>query len=341
MKSIKHLDCFVYSVLFFILLYFVGGRSRSVGTDTDAYYRIYDIILDDSWPASEKKWEPLYQLLNYIVGGLGGGAEIVLLVASFITLFSIFLFIRKTSTNIYFSLFLYFSAFGYLLSFNIVRHSLSLAFFIWSVYFFVNKKRFLSLSFIVISFCFHYTISIVFFIFVFIYYMANERRLFVVWLASLIFLAFPEIIKLVFLSFVDLIFMFVPEYYRVYISDEVFLTPDLGVKIIFNQIIFIFLLYGMVKYKNKIHGSYIYYVYMSLAGVVFLNFFYYIQYFNRFYVFLEFFNVLSIPLILRLVFSKSSYVIAVLTLILVFSILFVRALLEGSNGIATYSNWIF
>lgn len=97
----------------------------------------------------------------------------------------------------------------------------------------------------------------------------------------------------------------------------------------------------MVKYKNKIHGSYIYYVYMSLAGVVFLNFFYYIQYFNRFYVFLEFFNVLSIPLFLRLVFSKSSYVIAVLTLILVFSIFFVRALLEGSNGIATYSNWIF
>ena len=110
------------SVLLLSLL--AGFRSLDTGTDTLTYRDIFE------WTqlGSAAYVEPGWRILNYTVGAAGGDYHFFLWLSSFLMLFITARVIVKDSPNPMLSMFIYFSMYIYLNSFNLMRQALAMSF---------------------------------------------------------------------------------------------------------------------------------------------------------------------------------------------------------------------
>jgi hypothetical protein len=331
-------EFYFYLIVLFVFIVIVGARDVSVGTDTENYYKVFDIVSlhYSSW--YEYKWEPLYQGLNLFVYDLGGGASHTLLLSAAITLALVFGFVWKVSPNKTLSIILFFGVFGFLLSFNVVRHSIATGFIVYGLYFHQEKRIKLSFMFFLCAILFHYSSFLFLLIYLLMNWLSNLKFYFTLWIVSLFFLFIPHISHVVYFLLFDSVEIFFSEYYSQYLKVGEYIG-EVGYRDIFMQVLFITYMYTLLK--SRTISNFNIYLMISMAGVILSNFTAHVQYMNRVVVFFEVFNVIAIPIVIATLFTKKSAFFISVVIAVLAVVFFFKAYYSGSNGIYPYSNWFF
>ncbi|WP_410198522.1 EpsG family protein [Aliarcobacter butzleri] len=340
-KNFFILKFFIITLIFFITLIFCGGREIHVGTDTYDYHKIFEIINFYDYPPEAITWEPLYVYLNKLIYFLNGDSYILIFISSFISISVIFYFIIKESNNKYLSIILYICIFGYLFTFNGVRQSIAISFFVIAMYNLNNDNKKYLYIYSIIAFLFHYSVIVVILIY-FIFSLINKRIIILtIWLVSLFIISNPIFTTLILEPFINLFSLILPFKYQYYF-DELLYEANLNLKILFYQIIFI-MYYYVLNVKKVEFSKYKKYIELSMIGIIVYNYFFYLEFFNRFAIYFEIFNIIAIPFSIYVIFFKKYkylYFLIVIILFLFSIMLLIRSLISGSNGIINYSNWI-
>lgn len=334
------LNLFIITVIFIMILILSGGREIYIGTDTYNYHKIFEIINFHDYPPEEITWEPLYVYLNKSIYFFNGDAYLLIFVSAFISIGLVFYFIIKESKNKYLSIILYICIFGYLFTFNVVRQSIAVGFFLIAMYNLNNNNKYFYI-YSIIAFLFHYSVIVVILIY-FIFSLIN-RKIFIltIWLISLFIISNPIFTSIILEPFINLFSSILPFKYQEYFGELLY-QPGLSLKVLFYQIMFI--MYYYVLSINKIELiKYNKYIKMSMISIILHNYFFYLEFFNRFSIYFEIFNIIAIPISIYIIFFKKYRYLYYLNMIIlfIFSIMLLfRSLLSGSNGIINYSNWI-
>ncbi len=127
-----------YPFLFLLLILLSGLRSDMVGTDTGGYLRTFQYF-DIHFLENSAKDFGFYYLMG-LVRSFTDNKTIFLFVTSLFTLIPLFYFIKKTSLNVPFSLFLYVVLGFYTQSFNVIRQSIAISFILLAVYYLSNRS---------------------------------------------------------------------------------------------------------------------------------------------------------------------------------------------------------
>lgn len=69
--KLRQLENILFVVLMVFLLSFAGARELYVGTDTPAYYRIFEMIASSGSWFKVHYYEPLYVFINHLLVSLG------------------------------------------------------------------------------------------------------------------------------------------------------------------------------------------------------------------------------------------------------------------------------
>lgn len=142
-----------FSVIVVLLMIFVVGlRGMSVGTDTPNYAQMYLF-------GGSARIEPLFTMLIRVCSFLGFSVNMFFLVVSLINFSIIWWFLKKESINIGFSLlaFYTFNNLFYFEMFNTIRACLAIAIVILCTYFLDNKKYKFAILCALLSFFTHYS----------------------------------------------------------------------------------------------------------------------------------------------------------------------------------------
>lgn len=140
----------VFYISLFLLSLLAGLRGNVIGFDTHIYNDIFSWIKEGTnYPI-----EPSWYYLNKYVGLLGGGFNFFLWVVSFLTLFILGIALVRCSPSPIFSLFLYYSLYAYLNSFNGMRQFLAISLVIAGYTYLPNLKKFLMCVLVAASFHF-------------------------------------------------------------------------------------------------------------------------------------------------------------------------------------------
>lgn len=118
---------FLFMLIFAIMLFIAGFRDLSVGTDTQNYFEIYELLRLERTPP----WfavEPGWRMLNELAITLNTGYEFVVFFASVLILCPVFVTIWKYSKSPFTSLLFFFLLFFYFQSFNATRQMIAIAF---------------------------------------------------------------------------------------------------------------------------------------------------------------------------------------------------------------------
>src|SRR5699024_1308917 len=98
-------------------------RGLNVGTDTIHYFEIYNTIARGGKTFTEISWK----YLNVLVANVFDDFRYVLILSSLLILGPIFYMVKKISTNPLLSIFIYFTIYLYLQSFNIIRQLIAVS----------------------------------------------------------------------------------------------------------------------------------------------------------------------------------------------------------------------
>lgn len=139
----------LYIIVSFIVLFILAGfRSSVVGTDTPDYEVYYYRILSGGGIPTEIGWSLLNQLVVYLKGDF----QFILILSSLLTLFPLYYIFKKYSYNPMLALFLYYSLYIYLQSFNLIRQIIAVSFCLLAmIYLIKNKKLYFILIVIIAS----------------------------------------------------------------------------------------------------------------------------------------------------------------------------------------------
>ena len=113
-----------------------GLRDLSIGVDTRPYHEAFTIAQDGRMPPMEPGWG----LLNIAVARLGGNFNLLLWIVSITTLGLVTRVATKDSPNPRFSLFIYYSMYAYLNSFNGMRQFLAISIVLWGFHLLYRNK---------------------------------------------------------------------------------------------------------------------------------------------------------------------------------------------------------
>lgn len=139
-----------------LLTLLAGLRSSDIGFDTHIYDNIFSWIEEGiHYPI-----EPGWYYLNKLVGLLGGNFNFFLWIVSFLTLFPLGIAFIRCSPNPMFSLFLYYSLYAYLNSYNGMRQFLAISFVIVGYTYLPHIKKFIIYILIATSFHFSAIVSL-------------------------------------------------------------------------------------------------------------------------------------------------------------------------------------
>lgn len=157
----------VYYYLLFIIFSLVSGLSYKVGSDVPIYMIEFDEI---NWSyftlnsISLSQRQPLWTLLELLSKTFGNNFVLFkIFIAVFVNL-CIFLFFKRNTKYIFSSLLLYYVYLYFDINFNVLRQSLSLAFFLIACDYLFKKKYNKSYLLIIISILFHNSAIVLIFV---------------------------------------------------------------------------------------------------------------------------------------------------------------------------------
>lgn len=145
----------LFLLISFILMFVLSGyRATTVGTDTLNYEQIFLFLEAGSdFLRQEIGW----LFLNNLVLTYGGDFQHVLIITSLLVLVPLFYVAKKYSVNPMLTVFLFFSLYFYLQSFNIMRQSVAISFVLFSIIALANNRKPLFILLIAIGSTFHLT----------------------------------------------------------------------------------------------------------------------------------------------------------------------------------------
>jgi len=142
----------LYIFISFIVLFIISAfRDKSVGTDSLSYERIFSNIERGNEVRHEIGW----QVLNKLIVFFGGSYETLIIVTSLLVLLPVFFVAKKYSKNPMLTIFLFYSLYLYLQSFNIVRQTIAISISLLAIYYLLNNKKILFYALILIASTFH------------------------------------------------------------------------------------------------------------------------------------------------------------------------------------------
>ena len=149
-------NLYLFIIAFLLMLFIAGFRDLSVGTDTQNYFEIYELLRLNKTPP----WftiEPGWKIINKLAITLNTGYESVVFMASVLALSPVFATFWKYSKRPFVSVIFYFLLFFYFQSFNVTRQMIAIAF-IFSGYndYLHGKKRSFYIQ-LCIAVLFHYS----------------------------------------------------------------------------------------------------------------------------------------------------------------------------------------
>lgn len=143
----------------FVVLFIVSAlRADSVGRDHLTFklaflyeisdYRIADLL---------KKYEIGWMAVNLFVKDYFNDFQVVVAIAAMLTLYPIYLTMKKMSLHMGFAVLLYFLLFYYCLSFSLIRQFIAISFFVLAVYYFEKNNMVKFIITIICAAMFHYS----------------------------------------------------------------------------------------------------------------------------------------------------------------------------------------
>src|SRR5699024_7747549 len=164
-----------------ILFFLSAFRDISIGTDTESYEGIFNRVLLGGQIVQEAGW----YYFNKVVVLLGGDFRWVLILSSLLVITPIYRVSRRYSFNPCLSIFLFYSLYFYLQSFNIMRQIIAVSILLLFIPFLFDKKYFYFIICVCLASLFH-TTALLALPFIFI----NRLKLNKKWWCVIVFLSF-------------------------------------------------------------------------------------------------------------------------------------------------------
>jgi len=317
------ISCWLISVLSIIAI--IGLRNEQVGTDTTAYYRIFRTVSrnPEAWNG-----ELLFIYFNRMISYFGGGPEAVIFFSALITVGIITYTIYRYSPSLLLSLSLFF-AFGFFAQFfNGMRQAIAIALILYSIKYIINNNFIKFLIIIIFAMGFHAT-SIIFFP---VYFLAKAKlnwvHCLIIWMLSFVFIIKHDLMFLI----INRMVFFIPERQMLHIFNS-FGRDALGIRLFFMQFIMLLLLFAYKKIRNKENKIILL---LSIFGIIADNICFNAGVLKRLTHFFSIFLLIGIPVAIDFTFKKYAAIVVKYFLYICCIVLFVNALLSGTNGIVPY-----
>lgn len=230
-----------------------------IGTDYFSYKRIFENINNGLGSRTEIG----YNLINYIIGHMGGNIQTVFFVVSFVTILFIYLSLCEHKGKISVGIgMLVFMLLYYQMSYNVVRQVLAMAISLYSVKYIFNRQLIKFIGFTLLGASIHLSV-ICLFPFYFIYKFFGERKRVLVQLLffSIIFILISNYDKIL-----TPIINKIPElqYYNHYLVKKEDISFGFGVVALNIP----YIMPGIVFYKNiiKYENRFIFYYILMCVG---------------------------------------------------------------------------
>lgn len=308
-------DKIVLWIVSFFLILLAGLRDITIGTDTPAYYDIFNYIAQEDATYIEPGW----YFLNRLVALLGGDFTSLLLLVSAITLIPVLLVINRHSEYKLCSLFLYYSMYMYLNTWNGMRQYLAVSIGLLSFSYLCSSKRGKFFLCVIIACLFHYSAILLLLAYWICNRNINNTSLFILLLLSFgLGLCMNN----------DLYALITGKYahyleseqfgYRTNISSAIILT------LIMNFVVLIIVLTSKIKNYQGWFNVY-------LLGIITLNLTFRLALGGRLILFFTIVQIIIFPYYLRTTLIKPK-IYAFLWVLVYFALLFYRNIFDGMGG---------
>ena len=155
--SYKKKEWFLWGCMSLVLIFFVGLRTRI--NDTMMYTHAYNLMTATNFSLNDISWalgdDPGFNLAQYFLIQLGFSAQSFLMLFAAVTNGIYLWFIRKYSSNLWFSLFLFLFWGGYTFTMAAIKQCVATAFALIGVDRFLNGRKVSFLFWVIIGTLFH------------------------------------------------------------------------------------------------------------------------------------------------------------------------------------------
>lgn len=172
--KIGHVNIRFENIVFFlsfVMLFVIGAARSGIGTDYKTYIQAFDLFTKGIYPWW-LNYEPGFIFLNWSLARITNNSQWLILITSFLVLIIFFKTCKKNSTDVIFSIFLFYTLYFYFTSFNIIRQSIAVLLTFYAIDNIIKDdiKGYLK-KILIASFCFHSTALIM----VPFYFIAKKR----------------------------------------------------------------------------------------------------------------------------------------------------------------------
>lgn len=242
-KGSTEIKNYIYLFLNFSVFIFISAfRASNIGNDTYRYIELFNRLKFDSIENLKDRYEIGYLLLNKSLLVLTDNQQIILIVSSIFILTTYALFIKKYSSNIWLSTFLFFTLGYFSATMNTIRQQIAIAIVLISYRLLLSNKIFKFFILVGIASLFHDTAII----FLFAYPISKLK------LDFKNILIFTLITILGFLFFNSLLGSILSDSKYSYYLKTVYLNGEIRLATIMNiAILIVILVFGFFVLKNK------------------------------------------------------------------------------------------
>lgn len=252
-SKFKNQQIFFINIL--VLSIIAGLRTNNIGTDTEAYYDLFNWINEGYGEHIEIGW----RLLNRFVHAIGGSYNLLLWLVSLLTLFPLYYFFKNNSKNINLCLFIYYSLYAYCNSFNGMRQFLAVSLVFLGYDFLLQRKIIKYIVFILIAMSFHIS-SFLAFIPYFLKKLKLTNTLIIISLISTLFVG---------LILSDSIFEIILGPYSHYLTSEHGYRESSTSALIMSVLVSLMFLFLFTTSKNNF--KYNFWVKLYFVGLLIMN----------------------------------------------------------------------
>lgn len=317
-----------YKFFIFLILFLVMGLRYGVGQDYFYTYQpVFDKILESD---SYKNIEYGYVLLNKIVQIFTKDYAWIFVVTSFLFVYFAIKAIYEQSNNIPLSVFLLIGSCFYFYAMNVVRQSIAIVIFIYSVKYIENKNLKKYVLMILLATCIH-KIAL---IFIPVYFFANmkiDKKRFLI-ITMVLYILIPTVLKVVSIAFAGTKYgNYLTGYYKV--TENSMISPLINATLLLAC----FLLNKSVNEDRKLNI----YKNIHMIGFWCTMFLGMIPLISR--IFINFYQIqfLSIPLIISKFKNKYTKNTLYILCVLLFTLNFIYSIgIKNGNNVLPY-RWIF
>ncbi len=331
----KYVELRAVSLLYIavIVSVLVGFRAAEIGIDTQAYYSLYEQVLNsfhDTWLQGYLGY--IFYYLSELADFLGGDASYLTFFYALLTCVFIFYTLYRYGVSLPVSIAYFFTGIGlFFFMHNVMRQALAIAIVFYSVSFIRDKQL---LKFIVTTtFAILVHASAVFFIP--FYFLARlpikSTVLLVAWLISLPFIFFTNLI----VNIIQGLFFLIPDQYVHYLSSQSMYeaggVSGFGLVLLLKQCMF-FLIWLAYRKEFQIISSRVVYL-LAMYAITIGNIVLGLGLIGRFNEYLFIVMLLALPMTINSLIKESQKNFALFLVWVMLTVIFLQGLFNGAQGV--------